>query len=562
MPLVDVGDDRARLRTQRHPGPPLLLIMGMSGTALHWGEPFLEPLREDFDVIAYDHRGVGASTPLDGPVTIAQMAEDAAGAAGRAGARLRARAGHLDGRHDRPGARARTPRARAHADARLHLLRRRGQRARAARGDAAARRGDDVRRPRARAARRLGGQRLAARWPPTTRLASASARSPTQRAVAVPVVHGADAGLRRARHATRGWRELQMPTLVIHGTEDQMLPVAERPPDRLADRRLAAGDPRRRRAPVLLGAARALGRARARARRRARLSEPSARAGRERRAARPSRRRRDAARRAGGRGDADRAAARPHRDAPLRRDGLARAASARAIACSPTTRAATARSAPGRRRRVRLRARSRADLRGGARRARVSSARCSRAPRWARTPPLRFALAHPERVAALALITPVLRSRARARAPSELARWDALAAGCARAAWRGSSRAYDLDEVPDALARDGREGAAPAPGRARAPAARSPTRWKRCRARAPFERSRRARAHLACRRVVVGSRDEADPGHPLAVAERYAQAIPGARAGRGGRRRAARSPIAWQGGQLSRVIAELAAAAG
>ena len=26
-------------------GPPLLLIMGMSGTALHWGEPFLELLR-------------------------------------------------------------------------------------------------------------------------------------------------------------------------------------------------------------------------------------------------------------------------------------------------------------------------------------------------------------------------------------------------------------------------------------------------------------------------------------------------------------------------------------
>jgi pimeloyl-ACP methyl ester carboxylesterase len=58
-------------------GPPLLLIMGMSGTSLHWGEPFLELLRRDFDVIAYDHRGVGASTRLDGPVTIAQLAEDA-----------------------------------------------------------------------------------------------------------------------------------------------------------------------------------------------------------------------------------------------------------------------------------------------------------------------------------------------------------------------------------------------------------------------------------------------------------------------------------------------------
>jgi pimeloyl-ACP methyl ester carboxylesterase len=58
-------------------GPPLLLIMGMSGTALHWGEPFLELLRHDFEVIVYDHRGVGESTPLEGPVTIAGLAEDA-----------------------------------------------------------------------------------------------------------------------------------------------------------------------------------------------------------------------------------------------------------------------------------------------------------------------------------------------------------------------------------------------------------------------------------------------------------------------------------------------------
>jgi pimeloyl-ACP methyl ester carboxylesterase len=60
-------------------GPPLLLIMGMSGTALHWPEPFLAPLRRDFEVIAYDHRGVGASSRLEGSLTITQLAEDAAG---------------------------------------------------------------------------------------------------------------------------------------------------------------------------------------------------------------------------------------------------------------------------------------------------------------------------------------------------------------------------------------------------------------------------------------------------------------------------------------------------
>ncbi len=60
-------------------GEPLLLIMGMSGTARHWRESFLEGLRSDFDVIVYDHRGVGESTRLEGPITIAEMAEDAAG---------------------------------------------------------------------------------------------------------------------------------------------------------------------------------------------------------------------------------------------------------------------------------------------------------------------------------------------------------------------------------------------------------------------------------------------------------------------------------------------------
>jgi 3-oxoadipate enol-lactonase len=79
MALVRVGETELDVERSGS-GPPLLLIMGMSGTSLHWGEPFLERLREDFDVIAYDHRGVGASARLsDGQVTIARMAEDAAG---------------------------------------------------------------------------------------------------------------------------------------------------------------------------------------------------------------------------------------------------------------------------------------------------------------------------------------------------------------------------------------------------------------------------------------------------------------------------------------------------
>ncbi|MDP9384966.1 MAG: alpha/beta hydrolase, partial [Actinomycetota bacterium] len=58
--------------------------------------------------------------------------------------------------------------------------------------------------------------------------------------------------------------------------------------------------------------------------------------------------------------------------------------------------------------------------------------------------------------------------------------------------------------------------------------------------------------------TVVADRDEADPEHPLAVGERYAEAIGGAELvveDEGA------SPLAWQGGQLSKVIARLAARA-
>ncbi len=78
MALVRIGANALDVeRSGVEGGPPLLLIMGMSGTALLWGEPFLEELRRDFDVIAFDHRGVGASTRLEGEITIADMAEDA-----------------------------------------------------------------------------------------------------------------------------------------------------------------------------------------------------------------------------------------------------------------------------------------------------------------------------------------------------------------------------------------------------------------------------------------------------------------------------------------------------
>ena len=64
---------------RRGEGEPLLLIQGMSGNHLAWGEPFLSDLERDFDVITYDHRGIGLSDVVSEPFSIADLAEDAAG---------------------------------------------------------------------------------------------------------------------------------------------------------------------------------------------------------------------------------------------------------------------------------------------------------------------------------------------------------------------------------------------------------------------------------------------------------------------------------------------------
>jgi pimeloyl-ACP methyl ester carboxylesterase len=55
--------------------------------------------------------------------------------------------------------------------------------------------------------------------------------------------------------------------------------------------------------------------------------------------------------------------------------------------------------------------------------------------------------------------------------------------------------------------------------------------------------------------IVVGSRDEVDPSHPLRVAQAWTDAIPGARLEV---EEEGKSPLAWQGGRLARLAEELA----
>jgi pimeloyl-ACP methyl ester carboxylesterase len=62
---------------RRGDGPPLLLAPGMGAHSVHWGEPFLKALERDFELVLYDHRGSGRSGASGGDLTIALMAADA-----------------------------------------------------------------------------------------------------------------------------------------------------------------------------------------------------------------------------------------------------------------------------------------------------------------------------------------------------------------------------------------------------------------------------------------------------------------------------------------------------
>jgi 3-oxoadipate enol-lactonase len=64
---------------RRGAGEPLLLIQGMSGNTAHWGERFLAALEPSFELVAYDHRSVGQSSPVEGRFAIADLADDAVG---------------------------------------------------------------------------------------------------------------------------------------------------------------------------------------------------------------------------------------------------------------------------------------------------------------------------------------------------------------------------------------------------------------------------------------------------------------------------------------------------
>jgi len=165
-----------------------------------------------------------------------------------------------------------------------------------------------------------------------------------------------------------------------------------------------------------------------------------------------------------------------------------------------------------------------------------------------------YALAHPERVSALVQITPGFSGSG--REDDEMGDWDALADGLERGGVDGFMAAYVPPKEPKF-----REAALKFT-RQRLERHEHPEAVVHALRVVPrslaFDGLDALRA-LEMPALVIGSRDESDPGHPLALAQAYAQHLDGALLlveGPG------ESPLAWQGAQLSRAIESFLQGAG
>jgi len=164
----------------------------------------------------------------------------------------------------------------------------------------------------------------------------------------------------------------------------------------------------------------------------------------------------------------------------------------------------------------------------------------------------RFALDSPDRVAGLALITPAFEPGG---LDGRLESWDALADGLRDGGIDGFVAAYDLAGVADRWRETmttviRQRLAAHQHPDAIADALRAVPRSR------PFARIEELAA-IRAPTLIVASRDEPDPTHPLRTARIWAAGIPNARLVV---EEPGRAPLAWQGGQLSRLLVDLAAA--
>lgn len=162
-----------------------------------------------------------------------------------------------------------------------------------------------------------------------------------------------------------------------------------------------------------------------------------------------------------------------------------------------------------------------------------------------------LALRDPERIAGLVVIGPATVGVP----PSEdsLGRWDSLAEGLERDGIDGFIEAYSEGLDPQwsgTLVRIARERLAK--HRDLAALARALREVPRS---LPFDGLAELEG-LGVPALVVASHDVADPGHPYALAEAYAESLPRSRLIS---EEEGESPLAWQGGRLSREIAKFCA---
>jgi 3-oxoadipate enol-lactonase len=159
-----------------------------------------------------------------------------------------------------------------------------------------------------------------------------------------------------------------------------------------------------------------------------------------------------------------------------------------------------------------------------------------------------YALRHPQRLAGVVVIGPVYAGEI---PESALPFWDGLAEALAAGGVDGFVDYIDREQGIDPAWRD----SVLRFTRERMLLHRHPDALAEALRQVPRSRPFGALAELEALELpalVVASRDEADPGHPREVAEAYAATLPRARLiGE----EVGESPLAWQGGRLSRKIA-------
>jgi 3-oxoadipate enol-lactonase len=77
MPLAPVGDTRLYYEVHGR-GPQLLFLNGTNGDLRVRPNIFDTPLAADFEILAFDQRGLGQSDKPPGPYTMDGYADDAA----------------------------------------------------------------------------------------------------------------------------------------------------------------------------------------------------------------------------------------------------------------------------------------------------------------------------------------------------------------------------------------------------------------------------------------------------------------------------------------------------